>query len=262
MADLYGLPATISDLDPGPVDDGGRLHVLEVMGIMDMPSFVIGRAKDSIGIWKRLRVSQETWAAGRAGGIEVVTGLPRSLLDIFAGMLDNDKDYTERKFLEWPGEIGNYLQCHLWECCRLSGVLELRRRQRRRRLKAKRPPAIDGLAPPPDNEQPPSELVMCRLMAAMDALYGAAGLPRNSHLLVQNGMIYPLFTASLEVAQLRVHPEWKATLREIWRDFGRRDEFSLTNATFALVEDCWAESFDYCDVDDAARQRNLEVALF
>ena len=256
MADLYDLPATIPDLDPGPVDDGGRLHVLEVMGIMDMPSFVVGRAKEAIGIWKRLRVSQETWAAGRTGGIEVVTGLPRSLLDIFAGMLDNDKDYTERRFLDWPGDMGNYLQCHLWECCRLSGVLEIRRRHRHRRHRAKKSPLAAA------EEQPPSEIIMCRLMAAMDALYGAAGLPRNSHLLVQNGIIYPLFRASLEVTHLQAHPEWKATICDIWRDFARRDEFSLTNATFNLIEEGWADGSEYFDIDEAARRKDFEVALF
>lgn len=257
MADLYDLPASMPSLDPGPSDNGEREHILEVMGIMDMPSFTLGRKKPSVGIWKALRKAQASWADGISGGVEVVTGLPKSLLDIFGDMLDSDDDETERRFLAWPGHMGNYLQCHLWECCRLSGVLEVRRRRWHRVDKASA-----GALTPLDNYSPPTEVVMCRLMAAMDALYGASGLPRHKHLLVHNGMKYPLTMACLEAALLRAHPEWEATLREVRGVFERRDGYTLTRTFFGLIDEVWEESSGRLDIDEIARARGLELAIF
>ena len=53
-----------------------RRHLLEVLGVMDLPTFTVGRRTPYIGIWYRYCRDEE--------GIELVTGLPRSLLDIFS----------------------------------------------------------------------------------------------------------------------------------------------------------------------------------
>ncbi|CRK45878.1 hypothetical protein BN1723_016600, partial [Verticillium longisporum] len=245
MADLYQLASEMPDTE----HDEAKRHVLEVMGVMDLPNTVLGRSNPSIGIWKRLRETQDVWPAGRVGGIEVVSGLPRSLLDIFAGLLDNDPEYTERKFSRWPGDVGNHLQCHLWSSWRLAGILEVRRRQKLKRRS-------EG------NHQPSTEIVLCQLMAAMDALYRASLIPRNEHLLVKNALAYPLTTAGLEVGLLRQHREWKATIDEIREHFMQRDDFNLIKVTFELIEEAWIDGSDYFDVGAAARRREVEVALF
>ncbi|KAM0330845.1 hypothetical protein ACHAQA_003800 [Verticillium albo-atrum] len=245
MADLYQLESEMPDSE----HDEATCHILEVMGVMDLPNVVLGRTKPPIGIWKRLRESQDTWQTGRLEGVEVVSGLPRSLLDIFASIFDNDKDYTEARLIKWPGEVGNYLQCHLWDCWRLSGVLEVRRRQR---CKLRR----DSI------DQPPSEVIMCQLMASMDALYRASMLPRNDHILVRNALIYPLLTAGLEITQLEKHGEWKDTIDEIRNSFEQQDYFNLVGVTFDLLDEAWSEGSEFFDMDEAARRRDVEVALF
>ncbi|KAM0524968.1 hypothetical protein ACHAPS_004894 [Verticillium nonalfalfae] len=245
MADLYQLASEMPDTE----HDEAKRHVLEVMGVMDLPNIVLGRSNPSIGIWKRLRETQDAWPTGRVGGVEVVSGVPRSLLDIFAGLLDNDPEYTERKFSRWPGHVGNYLQCHLWSSWRLAGILEVRRRQK---LKIRSE----------CDHQPSTEIVLCQLMADMDALYRASLIPRNGHLLVKNALAYPLMTAGLEVGLLRQHREWKDTIDEIREHFMQRDDFNLIKVTFELVEEAWVDGSDYFDVGAAARRREVEVALF
>lgn len=265
MADLYQLPAAIPEMDPGPEHDRGILHVLEVMGVMDLPSLVVGRAKASIGIWKRLRESQETWEGGRVGGVEIVSGMPRSLLDILAGIRDNDKEYTEKRLLRWPGHVGNYLQCYLWDCWRLSAVLEVRRRQRHRQHMARRGssvPSNTAALAGRQRDDPPTEIVMCQLMASMDSLYRAMDLPCNSHLLMRKGLLFPLMTSALEGAELRNHPEWKATIEEILEYFVRTDDLNLTLVTAELVKEALSEGSGFFDYDEAARRKGVEVAIF
>ncbi|KAM0276605.1 hypothetical protein ACHAQH_006562 [Verticillium albo-atrum] len=245
MADLYQLASEMPDTE----HDHAKCHILEVMGIMDLPNVVLGRSKPPLGIWKRLRERQDSWQAGRPGGIELVSGLPRSLLDIFAGILDNDLEYTETRLSRWPGDVGNYLQCHLWDSWRFAGIMEVRRRSRFERRKD-------------TDHQPSSEVVMCQLMASMDALYRASLIPRNQHILAKNGLIYPMLTAGLEVSQLQRHPEWKATIDEIREDFNRREDFNVAKVLFDLIDEAWTSGSDYFDVDEAALQKGVEVAVF
>ncbi|EXK83453.1 hypothetical protein FOQG_12314 [Fusarium oxysporum f. sp. raphani 54005] len=81
-------------------------HALELLAVMDIPQFVLGRVCPSLGLWKRFREAQDTWEGGRMTGVEVVSGMPMDLLDIFA---DAEHDHTENLILrlslwEWQDE--------------------------------------------------------------------------------------------------------------------------------------------------------------
>ncbi|KAM0552441.1 hypothetical protein ACHAPJ_008002 [Fusarium lateritium] len=225
---------------------------------MDLPSMVIGRTNPPIGIWKLLRRLQDGHRDGRVDGIEVVSGLPRSLLDIFAGMTDNDPEYTEGRFWSWPGQIGEYLQCHYWDCWRLSGILEVRRRQRMER-KARGIPGPDNGA---FRAAPETEVVLCRLIASIDALLKAYREPVNQHLLVHNGLPYPVINAGLEVPLLKLHPNWKRTIEEVKTSFLSKDSFDLISVCFELLDEAWEDGTATFDIEKAARVRKMELAIF
>ncbi|KPM45193.1 hypothetical protein AK830_g1360 [Neonectria ditissima] len=109
MADLYRLSQ-----DGWPktwFTDPFLLHLLEVMGVMDLPNLVLGRLTPCLGIWKRLRRAQATWGGENMGGIEIVTGLPRSLLDILAF---SDEPTVEQDLWLWEGVEGSLLQSFHW----------------------------------------------------------------------------------------------------------------------------------------------------
>ncbi|KAM5354097.1 hypothetical protein ACJ41O_000747 [Fusarium nematophilum] len=259
MADVYDLRDKLASTGHIPLEELYTRHVLEVMGVMDVPSLVIGRMSQPIGIWKLLRRLQDNWREGRLNGVEVVSGLPRSLLDIFASCLDNDADYTESKLWTWPGEVGEYLQCHLWDCWRLSGILEVRRRLRIERKQRGIPAESEAVAP---RTAPGSELILTRLMASMDALHRAFELPQNQNLLVFNGLMYPLINAWLEVPMLHHHPDWKRTLDEVRASYLERDSFNLVNVIFELLDEAWQGGTSTYDIEGAARQRGFEIAVF
>ncbi|EXL47608.1 hypothetical protein FOCG_11766 [Fusarium oxysporum f. sp. radicis-lycopersici 26381] len=81
-------------------------HALELLAVMDIPQLVLGRVCPSLGLWKRFREAQDSWEGGRMTDVEVVSGMPMDLLDIFA---DAEHDDTENLILrlslwEWQDE--------------------------------------------------------------------------------------------------------------------------------------------------------------
>ncbi|KAM0430879.1 hypothetical protein ACHAPT_005511 [Fusarium lateritium] len=258
MVNVYELRHKLTIPGLIPIEELYTRHVLEVMGVMDLPSMVIGRAGQSVGVWKLLRKLQDTHRDGRVVGVEVVSGMPMSLLDIFASILDNDAEYTENRLWTWPGQLGEYLQCHLWDCWRFSAILEVRRRHRLERKQK----GVETNNDQGSRAVPNTELILCRLMSSMDALHRAFELPQNQHLLVHNGLMYPLVTVSLEVPLLQDHPDWKHTIDSVRSTFLERDTFNLINVIFELLDEAWQTGTSTFDMEEAARERGVEIALF
>ncbi|KAI5308840.1 hypothetical protein KEM55_004734 [Ascosphaera atra] len=94
-------------------------HAVEVMGYYDLPSFIINRKGPRLDIWQNYCRRQGT----DREGIEPVSGLPRSLLDIFADLEEGD---CEERFWYWYGREGTVLQVHLWDAHRYAGMLKHR----------------------------------------------------------------------------------------------------------------------------------------
>ncbi|TXC08757.1 hypothetical protein FocTR4_00002463 [Fusarium oxysporum f. sp. cubense] len=165
---------------------------LEAMAIMDIPTFVRGRDTPTLGIWGFLRSAQKASSTGLVGGVESVSGLPRSLLDIFGRMAHED---VEKALADWEGHEGSIPHVHLWEAFRLSGILLSRRHKRTH------------------SESPSNEILVCRLVATLDALYETRQREEYAHILATNSMLYPYTAARLEVTILQTRPTWVQTLR-------------------------------------------------
>ncbi|KAF5608326.1 transcriptional regulatory protein pro-1 [Fusarium pseudoanthophilum] len=239
IVDVYDLRTKLSTV--GQIsNDLHTQHLLEVLGVMDLPSSVIGRVNPSIGVWKLFRRLQDDRDEGRATGVEVVSGIPRSLLDIFASIVDNDPEYTETRFWDWPGQV------------------EIRRRRRMERKARGLPDREDGIP----RKGPDTEVVLCRLISSIDALQKAFEEPRNQHLLVHNGLPYAVVNAGLEVPLLKQHPTWKATLDDVRKSLLGTDSFDLINTIFEMLDEAWANGTNTFDIESAARSRNLELAIF
>jgi hypothetical protein len=266
---MHGLPWTMHlegmhnilqshGLSDGPSDDGTstfRSHLLEVMGVMDLPCFSVGRQTKSssrsrqsscIGIWRRYCQS-----ATPRQGVEPVSGLPRTLLDIFAGI---GIDATEQNFWDWPGEPGSFLQCYLWEAHRLAGILSLRRHLRSVRNKEN-----EGCALParqvPNGCIADSTVLVTRILANLDALRLACVERPTEDTFIKNAVLFPIFVAGLEVSVLTKDLDCQKAIRRCVLG-SRQDEILLS-----LLEEMWQRGDPDLNVDDLARERGLEMGL-
>ncbi|CAL5873659.1 uncharacterized protein PFLUO_LOCUS7941 [Penicillium psychrofluorescens] len=221
-----------------------RTHLLEVMGVMDFPIFVIGRQTPCIGIWRSYCQRAEP-----KEGVEPVSGLPRSLLDLFAGI---GIETTEQSFWDWPGNPGDFLQCYLWEAHRLAGILTLRQQAR---LPGKQQSSSVSAWRQPGACPADATILVGRILANLDALRLACAERPEEDTFIQNAKNYPLFVAGLEITVLRPRPDWQKKIRSFLL-LTRQDELILS-----LLEEMWRRDDPNFSVDQVAQERGIEMGL-
>jgi hypothetical protein len=234
-----------NDIDRPSTPTHFRIHLLEVMGVMDLPYFSVGRQSPRIGIWRRYCQS----AAPRYG-VEPVSGIPRTLLDIFAGI---GAETTEQTFWDWPGEPGSFLQCYLWEAHKLAGILAFRRGSRNN-LSSQGETAISTWRQPARCPADTTALVT-RIMANLDAMRLAFIERPTEDTFIKNATIFPMFVAGLEVSVLCRRPEWQQFIR---RGFTETHQGRIL---LGLLEELWGSEDSAIDVDGLARSRGIEMGL-
>ncbi|KAK2072370.1 hypothetical protein P8C59_006727 [Phyllachora maydis] len=318
MADLYrirrgeDLPSRADLFGPVPPPDPHTAHLLEVLGVMDMPGFVVGRRTPCMGIWRRVRRAALQATGRRRGGVETVSGLPRSMLDILAMAEpdeegrkpeDGDKDGAgddgdrsrafdvERALWLWPGEVGEHLlQQQLWDAWRYAAMLAARRRSNGPRQPPLAKLAELDLGDSPtcrschdghsgggggggggggDFSLPTDQELLCHLVASLDALRVGLAQDESRHLLVANGTMYPYVMAMCELGLLRRWPEWTAALERVRRVLPTGPAPSSPNYNLSIVSKLFAAAWedgemapDYFDLEAAARELVVEIALF
>ncbi|KAK1477280.1 hypothetical protein CCUS01_05098 [Colletotrichum cuscutae] len=242
MMTVYGLGGS---LHASALLDNPETHFpLELMAVMDIPTFVRGRSTTTLCLWQRLRQGKRSNNTEQDDGIEGVTSLPRSLLDIFSSI---QTEASESAFISWPGDVGEIPQIHLWEAYRFAGILTGRR--------LRKDPCLSSLALS-------TEVIVGRLVAAIDALCDTRNRPEYSHLLTSNSLLYPYVAARLEVAILRHRPSWMESLRRacgICQPYGKT---ANADNIARMLDEAWEVDDDDYDIDEQARRRNVEIALF
>ncbi|KAJ5579855.1 uncharacterized protein N7459_005840 [Penicillium hispanicum] len=208
-----------------------RTHLLEVMGVMDLPHLVSASGVAIVN--PRLR--------GRAS--RPVSGLPRSLLDLFAGI---GLETTEQSLWDWPGEEGSFLQCYLWAAHRLAGILTLRRHirtDRETRLLSQR-----GQKPGPGACLADATILVTRILANLDALRLACVERPTEDPFIKNAVLFPFFAAGLEVL-------WQQTIMNCALG-SRQDEILLD-----LLKTTWEQNDPDLSVDELAHSKGIEMGL-
>jgi hypothetical protein len=245
---------------PGCRDLKFRNHLIEVMGVMDLPPFVIGRQTPCFEIWRHYCMNNIDHSLSDRCEVEPVSGLPRSLLDLYSGI---GTDSSEKDLWNWPGAKGSLLQCQLWEAHRLAAILTVRRNNRKQKISGTNPGyqktlvlQVSGSYPAPD-----SEIMVLRILSCMDAIRRACTAPEEKDSPVTNATNYPLFTAGLEVEVLRRNPDLKDVIRYCFKaqcqDYPGLDIRVLMD----LLEDVWKVDDPMLDVDDIARSLGIETGL-
>lgn len=248
-ADLYNLHGDLQNV--GSDADLYTHHCFEVMGIMDLPSLVLGRTTAHLGFWRRFRRAQRHWLNCKEDGVEPVSGLPRLFLDIIARI---DEPGCELELWLWPGEVGEFVQSHLWDAWRFAGMLDHRRRWRGK--------LADMRDPPPGVILPSTEQLVFRLMSCLEAVHLGLEQPEYGHSLVRNSTLYPFVMASLEFRVLDDHPQWKVDLKRFRDKILTWDPSLNAKILFETLEEAEMSGDTSFDADAAMRAHGAEIALF
>lgn len=233
-------------------------HSIEVMGIMDLPTLVLGRQTPCLGVWKRYCRSPNFCYTQDRDSVEHVSGLPRSLIDLMSEI--GEGGATELDFWDWPGANGSFLQIQLWEAYRVAAILSIRHRNLQSALGVRLGPS--RTRPDLRSRRPEDCVLVCRLLSYLDAMLRACeSLEQRGHRLM-NAVQYPAFIAGLEVQNMNDNPSWKALVRNCFLHHFRKKPASDDNGLLlGFLEELWYIGIDNSDVDQTLRERGLELSL-
>ncbi|KAF4555034.1 Hypothetical protein D9617_3g021030 [Elsinoe fawcettii] len=193
--------------------DSFTTHLIEVAGLLDLPSWTLGRKQSEHRIWSKYV------APFAHTGIEPTTGLPRSLLAILAQMGVPD---TETRLLAWPGERGeDYAHQHLWEAVRCSAVLH------NRAIRNASVMVIDN------------DVFVAKILAAIDALLSCPREPFKQALGLC--VLYPLFTAGLYANNISGDRSYVA---KCFEDLIAKHDNPQDHRAYELLGKIWSDASD------------------
>lgn len=164
-----------------------------------------------------------------------------------------DQD-LERAFWGWAGEEGSVAQVQLWEAYRFAGVLAVRRNSH----------SSLGLdASGSGTESASSEVVISRLVGAIDALTRAAPDMDEDDEAVFNAIRYPLVIAGSDVDVMRAHPEWRGIIERILRTLVEEDPYAQCKLTLDVLSEVWSlwEQGRDVGVEEVAVEKGVELYL-
>ncbi|KAJ1709863.1 C6 finger domain protein [Aspergillus flavus] len=239
-----------------------RTHLLEVMGVMDLPTFTVGRST-SLGFWRQHSCNRASLQHPLGDEVEVVSGLPRSLLDIMSCI---GHGATEEDFWNWPGSPGSLTQHQLWEAYRLAGMLAIRYGhlllvpQSSGTLTGSTAQANEASSRP--LILPSTTVIISRIVSHLDALRRAFTETEGVGSLVFNAIKYPAFIAGLQADIINAQPELKDVLRCClsihYHPHGFERDFELL---LEVLEEWWSHHHDMTNAHELALARGMEIGL-
>ncbi|KAL3457553.1 hypothetical protein BJX64DRAFT_295852 [Aspergillus heterothallicus] len=243
------IQASKVDNTRGP-DTAFRTHLFEVMGIMDLPTFAVGRQYPHLGFWRQYCRNRPT---SESNDVEIVSGLPRSLVDIFSSI---GNGATESDFWNWPGVAGSFLQCQLWEAHRLAGMLAIRESGLHRSSQHK----VCGTDEVP---LPATVVLVSRILSCVDAILRASVEPEGRDTLIINATPYPVFVAGLQTQVLQENSTLKNYLGKCLRQVSTAPFCSNQyRIMLELLEEYWTFSPGAGNIHQLAQARDVELGLF
>lgn len=96
-----------------PTDESRELAGL--IGVLDLPTHSLGYKNTHLHMWNQHCMGQT--------GVEEITGLPCSLIDLLASHMDDD---IEERLLQWPGEPSEPVIGKIWEATQHAGLIRIR----------------------------------------------------------------------------------------------------------------------------------------
>ncbi|KAE8364091.1 C6 finger domain protein [Aspergillus caelatus] len=239
-----------------------RTHLLEVMGVMDLPTFTVGRST-SLGFWRQHCRDRVSLQHPLGDEVEVVSGLPRSLLDIISCI---GHGATEEDFWNWPGSPGSLSQHQLWEAYRLAGMLAIRDGHlllisQLSGTLTRTTVEANGASSRPII-LPTTTVIVSRIVSHLDALRRAFTETEVAGSLIINAIKYPAFIAGLQADIINAQPEFKDVLRcclsTYDHPYGFERDFELL---LEVLEEWWVHHHNMVNAHELALVRGMEIGL-
>ncbi|GAT29874.1 C6 finger domain protein [Aspergillus luchuensis] len=211
------------------------------------------------GFWRQYCRNQSMPDPSEQYDVEVMSGLPRSLVDIFSCIYQGA---TEQDFWDWPGSRGCFLQCQLWEAYRLAGMLVIRHGAMRLPFELDDNPAQRGRSQR-QSALPTTAVIITRLLSCVDAIYRASSEAGGKVTLIINAIPYPVFVAGLQTDALNKDPDLREFIRKILVAIADGPFWNKQyRLLLELLEEYWTYPQNTINIHQIAQSRGIELGLF
>lgn len=215
-----------------PTDDARELAGL--IGVLDLPTYSLGRQNKHLHLWHDFCMGQS--------GLEEVTGLPCSLVDLLASPMDDD---IEERLLQWPGEPSEPVMSKIWEATQYAGLILVREYR-----------TVHGLPLNPETQS--SAFAVEHVLTLLQDL--RAGMDVSAFGTTQ-AFLFPLVAAASQPKALTA--ENRAFIKEciVTLADGSLSNYPYYEAAVIVIERLWA-SDGTRSLDHITRELNFELGLF
>lgn len=216
--------------------------IVDTIGFLDLPTHILGRQSKTLNIW-------HDYCRGKSG-IESVSGLPYSLVDLFSTITAPD---IEMQFLTWTGAgiQAKPVQRRAWDAIRFAGILCARQHRQVAAL-----PYQHAVGPPTET----------LVQAIVDCLRDLLQTSRDEACSFLNLLLFPAFIAGTQCHVLSV-PQ-RTCIDAFWGTFFLGDEEDgggggtpMLEAPLDLLHEMWTNGQGRT-ADQIAREWELEIGLF
>jgi hypothetical protein len=217
--------------------DSLTVWVVEGAGLLDLPGATLGRRNPCRRIWSRLVAP-----LGRAG-IEPVSGLPRSLLNVIA--LGDEED-VEQQLLSWTPDVEaeHSLQYPFWEAFRSTFLLICND------LRTLSQSAAQGvLRSRHETDAAKTDSLVMRILSCVRMLQGGTTDDRF-RIPLHDCVLWPLFTAALHTNEGTLTRT--LSMQEYGAFLDRRNKL-VDRTAWSILQEVWARR----DVDSTLRPLEL-----
>ncbi|KAI1976517.1 hypothetical protein LOZ53_001755 [Ophidiomyces ophidiicola] len=212
------------------------------IGFLDLPSHIVGRQTAPLNIWR-------DYCRGKTG-IEPTSGMPYSLLDIFAVVGEPDAEW---RFWSWNpiGLTATSARSMLWTITQLAGVILAREKH----PWSRRTTNSSG-----EFSSPSTETLVDRVLAQLGSMSRGGGDDGLSPSTI-NLLLFPAFVAGSQHAV--VSASQRAFLEAFWADFFSEDGTGSPHLALPLriLRELWTNA-NGRSADQVARGWDVEVGLF
>lgn len=256
---LHGIERMLDDraaMSPLRDVESAFVGAIEVMGVMDIWRYCVGRQTPSLNVWQRYRGGKLIQLDEESDTVQCMAGLPKSLLDLLAC---KNEDLTEELILLWPGCSGTSLQMQLWEAYRITLMLLVRQsKEERARING-----FTDLTSHIKVSLPSTDILITRALSSIDAVFSGSSKPEAADSLVLNGIYFPLFFLSIFAMSNADKDQRHHRIRLWWKQL-LEQPFISTKLQWEVVQTVSEQARAGISIspDEVARSRGVEVGLF
>lgn len=218
--------------------------IVDTIGFLDLPTHIVGRRSKTLNIW-------HDYCRGKSG-IEPVSGLPYSLVDLFSMISAPD---IELQFWTWTGAgiQAKPVQRRAWDAIRFAGIICARQHHSTANMNPSPHSAATGA---------PTETLVQAIVDCLQDLLQMQN-PQDSPCPFLNLLLFPAFIAGTQTHVLSV-PQ-RTCIDTFWNDFFLGEDEGagspMLEAPLDLLHEMWTNRIGRT-ADQIAREWELEIGLF